>query len=189
MRKEYLKLNKVEGPLIVLSGVKDATYGEMVSIRINEDETRTGKIIKMEDTNVIVQVFEGTAGISTRNAAVSFKGEPMAISLSPEILGRTFNGVGEPIDGMHQVIPDYRQNINGRPINPVSRKYPRNYIQTGISSIDALITLIRGQKLPIFSGSGLAHNELAAQIVKQARIDGDSEGNFAVVFGAMGLRH
>lgn len=107
----------------------------------------------------------------------------MFIPLSHEMLGRAFNGVGEPIDGMHQVISDHRQNINGRPINPVSRKYPRNYIQTGISSIDALITLIRGQKLPVFSGSGLAYNELAAQIVKQARIEG-AGGNFAVVFGA-----
>lgn len=159
------------------------------SIRIDGDETRTGKVIKIEDENVVVQVFEGTAGISTQNAAVSLKGEPMSIPLSSEILGRTFNGAGEPIDGMHQVISDYRHNINGRPINPVSRKYPRNYIRTGVSSIDALITLIRGQKLPIFSGSGLAHNELAAQIVKQARIEGAGDDNFAVVFGAMGLRH
>lgn len=189
MRKEYLKLEKVEGPLIVLSDVKDASYGEMVSIRIDNQEDRIGKIIKIEGDNVIVQVFEGTAGISTNNASVVFSGEPMSIPLSGEILGRTFNGLGEPIDGAYQIISSYRQNINGRPINPVARKYPRNYIQTGISTIDALMTLIRGQKLPIFSGNGIAHNELAVQIVRQAKIEGADNNNFAVVFGAMGVRH
>jgi V/A-type H+-transporting ATPase subunit B len=113
----------------------------------------------------------------------------MTIPLSREILGRTFNGVGEPIDDAYQIVSDYKQNINGRPINPVARKYPKNFIQTGISAIDALMTLIRGQKLPIFSGNGLSHNELAAQIVKQARIEGANSDNFAVVFGAMGVRH
>ncbi len=189
MRKEYLKIDKAEGPLIVLSGVKEASYGEMVSIRVDGEETRIGKIIKIDGGNVIVQVFEGTSGISTRNTAVSFNGEPMSIALSPEILGRTFNGLGEPIDGAYQIISPYKQNINGRPINPVARKYPRNFIQTGISSVDALMTLIRGQKLPIFSGNGIAHNELAVQIVRQAKIEGANSGNFAVVFGAMGVRH
>jgi V/A-type H+-transporting ATPase subunit B len=189
MRKEYLKIDKAEGPLIVLSGVKEASYGEMVSIRVDGEETRIGKIIKIDGGNVIVQVFEGTSGISTHNAAVSFNGEPMSIPLSPEILGRTFNGLGEPIDGAYQIISPHKQNINGRPINPVARKYPRNFIQTGISSIDALMTLIRGQKLPIFSGNGIAHNELAVQIVRQARIEGANSENFAVVFGAMGVRH
>lgn len=189
MRKEYLKIDKAEGPLIVLSGVKEASYGEMVSIRLDNEETRIGKIIKIDGGNVVVQVFEGTSGISTRNAAVSFNGEPMSIPLSPEILGRTFNGLGEPIDGAYQIISPIRLNINGRPINPVARKYPRNFIQTGISSIDALMTLIRGQKLPIFSGNGIAHNELAVQIVRQAKIEGANSENFAVVFGAMGVRH
>lgn len=189
MRKEYLKLEKAEGPLIVLNGVKDASYGEMVSIRIDDQEDRIGKIIKIEGDQVIVQVFEGTSGISTNNASVIFSGEPMTIPLSEEILGRTFNGLGEPIDGAYQIISSYRQNINGRPINPVARKYPKNYIQTGISTIDALMTLIRGQKLPIFSGNGIAHNELAVQIVRQAKIEGADSSNFAVVFGAMGVRH
>ncbi len=189
MRKEYLKLEKVEGPLIVLSDVKDVSYGEMVSIRIDNQEDRIGKVIKIEGDNVIVQVFEGTSGISTNNTSVVFSGEPMSIPLSGEILGRTFNGLGEPIDGAYQIISSYRQNINGRPINPVARKYPRNFIQTGISSIDALMTLIRGQKLPIFSGNGIAHNELAVQIVRQAKIEGANNNNFAVVFGAMGVRH
>ncbi len=189
MRIEYKKLDKVEGPLIVLSNVRDAAYGEMVSIRLDNDVVKKGKIIKIDGTSAIIQVFEGTAGISTRNAAVEFKGEPMSIPLSREILGRTFNGAGEPIDDLYQIVSPFRQNINGRPINPVARKYPRNFIQTGISSIDALMTLIRGQKLPIFSGSGISHNELAAQIVKQARIEGAKSDNFAVVFGAMGIRH
>ncbi len=189
MRKEYLKLEKAEGPLIVLSGVEGTKYGEMVSIKVDENETRIGKVIKIDGTNVVVQVFEGTSGISTNNVAVSFKGEPMSIPLSGEILGRAFNGIGEPIDDMYQILSTYRQNINGRPINPVARRYPRNFIQTGISSIDALMTLIRGQKLPIFSGNGIAHNELAAQIVRQAKIEGANSDNFAVVFGAMGVRH
>jgi V/A-type H+-transporting ATPase subunit B len=189
MRREYLKLDRVEGPLIVLSNVKDAAYGEMVSIKLDSGAVRKGKIIMIDGSRAVVQVFEGTAGISTDNAAVEFMGEPMSIPLSLEILGRVFNGAGEPADDAYQIVSTYRKNINGRPINPVARKYPRNFIQTGVSSIDALMTLIRGQKLPIFSGSGLAHNELAAQIVRQARIEGADSSNFAVVFGAMGVRH
>ncbi len=189
MKKEYLKLERVEGPLIVLDGIKNVSYGETVNIKVDNDEIRKGKIIKIEGDKVIVQVFEGTSGISTVNSSVKFMGEPLTIPLSKDILGRAFNGVGEPIDSSYQVVSSYRQNINGRPINPVARKYPRNFIQTGISSIDALMTLIRGQKLPIFSGNGIAHNELAAQIVKQAKIEGATSENFAVVFGAMGVRH
>ncbi|WP_326908890.1 V-type ATP synthase subunit B [Sedimentibacter sp. MB31-C6] len=189
MRKEYLKLQKIDGPLIVLSGIEDAAYGETVNIKIDNEEIRKGKIIKIEGDKVIVQVFEGTTGISTDNTSIKFMGEALTIPLSKEMMGRTFNGVGEPIDKAYQVISTNRQNINGRPINPVARRYPRNFIQTGISSIDALMTLIRGQKLPIFSGNGMAHNELAAQIVKQAKIKGATKDNFAVVFGAMGVRH
>ncbi len=189
MKKEYLKLERVEGPLIVLDGIGNVSYGETVNIKVDNDEIRKGKIIKIEGDKVIVQVFEGTSGISTVNSSVKFMGEPLTIPLSKDILGRAFNGVGEPIDSSYQVVSSYRQNINGRPINPVARKYPRNFIQTGISSIDSLMTLIRGQKLPIFSGNGIAHNELAAQIVKQAKIEGATSENFAVVFGAMGVRH
>lgn len=189
MKKEYLKLEKIEGPLIVLSGIEDAAYGEVINIKVDNEENRTGKIIKIEGDKVIAQVFEGTQGISTVNASVKFTGEPLAIPLSKEILGRTFNGVGDPIDGAYQVISSDRENINGRPINPVARRYPKNFIQTGFSAIDALMTLIRGQKLPIFSGNGMAHNDLAAQIVKQAKIKGATADNFAVVFGAMGVRH
>ena len=189
MRKEYLKLEKVEGPLIVLSNIEDVAYDEMVDIKIDNGETRKGKVVKIDGKTVVVQVFEGTAGISTHNTAVKFMGEPLKLPLSKEILGRTFNGVGAPIDGAYQVISENRYNVNGRPINPVARQYPRNFIQTGISTIDALTTLIRGQKLPIFSGNGIAHNELAVQIVKQAKIEGATSENFAIVFGAMGVRH
>lgn len=189
MKKEYLKIQKIEGPLIVLTGIDDVSYGETIRIKINEDESRTGKVIKIEGDKVIAQVYEGTAGISTENSSVKFTGEPLNIPLSKEILGRTFNGVGEPIDNAYQVISTLRENISGRPINPVARRYPKNFIQTGISSIDSLMTLIRGQKLPIFSGNGMFHNELAAQIVRQAKIKGATKDNFAVVFGAMGVRH
>lgn len=189
MKKEYLKLGKVEGPLIVLSNVEGAVYDEIVKIKLDNEEVRTGKVIKIDGTTVVVQVFEGTTGISTNNASVRFTGEPLRLPLSKEILGRTFNGLGQPIDGMYQIVSDKKYNINGRPINPVSRQYPRNFIQTGISAIDALMTLIRGQKLPIFSGNGISHNELAVQIVKQAKIKDATKENFAVVFGAMGVRH
>lgn len=189
MKKEYLKLEKIEGPLIVLSGIEDAAYGEVINIKVGSENIRTGKIIKIEGDKVIAQVFEGTAGISTVNSSVKFTGEPLTIPLSKDILGRTFNGVGEPIDGAYQIISAEKENINGRPINPVARRYPKNFIQTGFSAIDALMTLIRGQKLPIFSGNGMAHNDLAAQIVKQAKIKGATSDNFAVVFGAMGVRH
>lgn len=189
MRKEYLKLDKVEGPLIVLSNIDDVAYDEMVHIKMDNGEVRKGKVIKVEGKTVVVQVFEGTAGISTENASVKFTGEPLKLPLTKEILGRSFNGIGEPVDGAYQIISKKKYNVNGRPINPVARRYPRNFIQTGVSVIDALMTLIRGQKLPIFSGNGIAHNELAVQIVKQAKIKGASAENFAVVFGAMGVRH
>ncbi|ONI38035.1 V-type ATP synthase subunit B [Candidatus Epulonipiscium fishelsonii] len=189
MIKEYLKLEKVEGPLIMVSDVDNVSYGERVKITIDGTETRHGKVIKIEDKLVVIQVFEGTTGISIHNSAIQFMGKPLEISLSPDLLGRVFNGIGEPIDGGYAIHTTNKQNINGRPINPVARKYPKNFIQTGLSSIDALMTLIRGQKLPIFSGNGMAHNELAVQIVNQAKIEGANSENFAVVFGAMGVRH
>lgn len=190
MRKEYLKLERVDGPLIVLSDIQDVSYGEIVNIKVdNGKDMRRGKVIKIEGDKVVIQVFEGTAGISTENASVKFTGKPLEIPLSKEILGRSFNGVGQPLDGAYQIVSDKHANTNGRPINPVARKYPKNFIQTGISAIDSLMTLIRGQKLPIFSGNGIAHNELAVQIVKQAKIEGANSENFAVVFGAMGVRH
>ena len=165
MRKEYLKLNKVEGPLIVLSNIDDVAYDEMVHIKLDNGEMRKGKVIKVDGKTVVVQVFEGTAGISTGNASVKFTGEPLKLPLSKDILGRSFNGIGEPVDGAYQIISKDKYNVNGRPINPVARRYPRNFIQTGISAIDALMTLIRGQKFPIFSGNGISQNELAVQFV------------------------
>ncbi len=189
MKKEYLKLDRIEGPLIELSDIEDAAYGEVIKIKVEDGEDKTGKVIKIENDRVVVQVFESTSGISVKNSSVSFTGKPFEISLSKDILGRAFNGIGEPIDGGGRIFNKKVYNINGRPINPVARKYPRNYIQTGISSIDALTTLIRGQKLPIFSGNGLSHNELTAQIVKQAKISTDTDEVFAIVFAAIGVRH
>ncbi len=189
MKREYLKLEKVEGPLIILNGVQAASYGEIVNIKIDGERTRMGKVIRIDGDRVIAQVFEGTSGLSTENVSVQFTGKPFEISVSREVLGRTFNGVGKPIDEGGEIYSGKMYNINGRPINPVARKYPKNYIQTGISTIDTLTTLIRGQKLPIFSGNGLPHNELAAQIVRQAQLGEEENEKFAVVFAAIGVKH
>lgn len=191
MKKEYLKLDKVEGSLIELSNVHQVGNGEIVEVEDNAGKKMVGRVIKIEDAKVVVQVFGSTIGISTENTKVSFQGRPFEIPLSRYIKGRTFNGIGMPIDGGGDIYSDSFYNVNGRPINPVSREYPRDYIETGISSIDGLVTLIRGQKLPIFTGSGLPHNELAAQIVRQAKIKskGEEGENFSIVFAAIGVKH
>lgn len=190
MKKEYLVLDKVEGSLIELSNVHNVSYGEIVSVETNLGEKRVGRVIKIDGDKVVIQVFGSTIGLSVNNTKVSFEGKPFEIPLSKDILGRTFNGIGMPIDKGGDIYSEKFYNVNGRPINPVSREYPRDYIQTGISSIDGLITLIRGQKLPIFTGSGLPHNELAAQIVRQAKIQSnDGEDNFSIVFAAIGVKH
>ena len=189
MKIKYLKLDKAEGPLIIMDEVPDAIYGEIVDIEVSGNKHRTGQVIQIDKNKVIIQVFQGSSGISLDGVAVSFSGKPMQISLSHEILGRVFNGMGKPIDGAGEIYAHQDYNINGRPMNPVARLYPRNYIQTGISTIDGLLTLIRGQKLPIFSGDGLPHNQLAAQIVRQARISEEEAGNFAIVFAALGIKH
>lgn len=137
----------------------------------------------------MIQVFEGTENMSLTNTHTKLTGHPMEVALSPDMLGRTFNGIGEPIDDLGPITSTLRRNINGLPLNPVKREYPRNYIRTGISAIDGLTTLIRGQKLPIFSGNGLPHDQLAAQIVKQASLGDDSDEQFAIVFAAMGVKH
>lgn len=186
MFKEYLKIKKAEGPLIFLEGIREAKYGEIIEISVG-DEKRLGKVVRIEEGFVAAQVFQGTSGLSTTNTSVKFTGKPFEIAISRNILGRTFNGVGKPIDGGGPLFSEKKYNINGRPINPVARKYPRNFIQTGISSIDVLLTLIRGQKLPIFSGNGLPHKELAAQIVNQARISSEEEVKFAICFAAIGV--
>lgn len=191
MKKEYLVLDKVEGALIELSKAHAVGYGEIVQVENNLGEKKLGRVIKIDGDKVVVQVFGSTLGHSVENTKVSFEGRPFEIPLSRDILGRTFNGIGMPIDKGGDIYSDNFYNVNGRPINPVSREYPRDYIQTGISSIDGLITLIRGQKLPIFSGSGLPHNELAAQIVRQAKIKvkGEERNNFSIVFAAIGVKH
>jgi V/A-type H+/Na+-transporting ATPase subunit B len=188
MKLKYLKLDRIDGPLIVLNGVRDASYDEMVDIEVAGKELKKGRVVQINRDKVVIQVFQGTSGISLGNSSIAFSGGPMRIPLSMEVLGRVFNGMGDPVDGAG-FYSDNKYDIGGRPINPVGRKYPRDYIQTGISSIDGLTTLIRGQKLPIFSGDGLPHNEVAAQIVKQAKISGDAASNFAIVFAAMGIKH
>jgi len=180
-------IQEINGPLLALNGVSGAGYDEVVRLDLTNGTSRLGKVAQIDGDRCVIQVFEGTNGLSLSNVSVSFAGHPMELSLSPEILGRTFSGSGAPLDGLGPIYSSKKANINGLPINPVSRIYPRNYIHTGISSIDALMTLIRGQKLPIFSGSGMSHNKLAAQIVRQANV-GDSE-NFAVVFAAIGVKN
>lgn len=189
MAVEYIGLHEINGPLVVLEGVQDASYEEMVEITLDDGEKRMGQIIKIDGDKAVIQVFEGTSGISLTNTRTKLTGKPLKIPLSKEILGRVFNGVGHPIDGLGNIFPDVKADVNGRPINPVSREYPRNFIETGISAIDGLTTLIRGQKLPIFSGNGLPHDQLAVQIARQAKIaDGDGT-NFGIVFGAIGVKH
>ena len=184
MLVRHLKLSGVNGSLATLSGVEKAANEEIVQMRLLDGTARTGRVVKIDGDEVTVQVFEGTRGISMANTETVFTGRPMEIALSPEILGRVFDGLGRPIDGMGDVFPAEVREVNGSPINPVSREYPRNYIRTGISSIDALATLIRGQKLPIFSGSGMKHNELAVQIVRQASTaDGSDFAYYQPNFG------
>ena len=184
---EHKGLSEVNGSLVILDGVKKPMNEELVEIELEDKTKRTGRIVAIEGNKAAVQVFEGTRGISMVNTTTVLTGKPMEMKLSPEILGRIFDGLGRPIDGLGEIFPQKCMNINGKPINPVSRIYPKNYIRTGISSIDCLTTLIRGQKLPIFSGSGMSHNELAVQIVRQASIADNDD--FAIVFAAMGVKN
>lgn len=191
MKKEYLTLDRIEGSLLELSNLHRVSYGEVVRIKSKDGKrSEIGQVIKVDEDKAVVQVFGNNLGVSTNNTKVEFSAHPFEVPLSSEILGRVFNGTAEPIDKGGAIYSSDVYNINGRPINPSAREYPRNFIQTGISSIDGLMTLIRGQKLPIFSGSGLPHNEIAAQIVRQAKIaDEDGENNFAIVFAAIGVKH
>lgn len=186
---DYVGVKEINGSLIVIDGVKNAYFDEVVEIRLDNGTKRQGRIIQMDGERIVVQVFEGTKGLSLENTRTRLTGHPMELALSPEIIGRVFDGVGRPIDGLGDIFPDKMQDINGTPINPVSRIYPKNYINTGISTIDTLMTLIRGQKLPIFSGSGMSHNELAVQIVRQAKIADEAGQGFCVVFAAMGVKN
>ncbi len=186
---EYVGVKEINGSLVVIDGVKGVSYEEIVDIRLDNGTARKGRVVQIEGERIVVQVFEGTRDISLNNTSARLTGHPMEMPLSPEIVGRILDGAGRPIDGLGPIYPETKRNINGTAINPVSRIYPRNYINTGISGIDTLSTLIRGQKLPIFSGSGMKHNELAVQIVRQAQIQGADEHNFGVVFAAMGVKN
>ena len=189
MSIEYLGLSGINGPLIVLEGVQDAFYEEMVEFVVEGNQVKKGRIVALEEDKAVIQVFDTTDDMSLKNTHTRLTGHPMEIGLSEEILGRTFNGMGDPIDGLGKIKPEVVRDVNGLPMNPCTREYPRNYIRTGISAIDALTTLIRGQKLPIFSGNGLPHDQLAAQIVEQASLGGNSEEEFGVVFAAMGVKY
>jgi len=188
MRLEYGGLAELSGSLVALQGVSGVGYDELAELTLDDGSRRYGRVILLEGDRAVLQVFEGTRGISRENVRTHFTGRPMDIALSREMMGRVFSGAGRPIDGLGELYPDERRNINGSAINPVSRQYPRSCIFTGISAIDGPATLIRGQKLPIFSGSGMSHNELAAQMVRQARVAGD-DGDFAIVFAAMGVKN
>lgn len=189
MAIEYLGLSEINGPLIVLEGVQNASYEEIVEFTVERKQKKLGRIVEVYEDKAVIQVFEGTEEMSLKNTHTKLTGHPMEIALSEDILGRVFNGLGEPIDGLDPIVSDIKRNVNGLPLNPCTREYPRNYIRTGISAIDCLTTLIRGQKLPIFSGNGLPHDELAAQLVKQASLGDDSDESFGIVFAAMGVKH
>ena len=189
MAIEYLGLSNINGPLVVLEGLQDAFYDEIVEFVVDGNKKKMGRIIELYEGRAVIQVFEGTENMSLVNTHTKLSGHPMEVAVSPDMLGRTFNGVGVPIDGLGPLLSTDKRDVNGLPLNPVRREYPRNYIRTGISAIDGLTTLIRGQKLPIFSGNGLPHDQLAAQIVKQASLGDDSDEEFAIVFAAMGVKH
>jgi len=186
MIKEYTSVKEVTGPLIVIDQVTDVSYGELVSVTTPLGEKKLGQVLEVDANKAVVQLFKGTGDIDTKKTKVRFTGETMKIGVSPDMLGRVFNAIGKPLDGGPDIIPEKRIDINGIPINPYRRDHPEDFIQTGISSIDLMNTLVRGQKLPIFSGSGLPHNIMAAQIARQAKVAG-GKGRFAVVFGAMGI--
>ncbi len=186
--REYRSVTQVAGPLMIVEGVEEVAFGEVVYIRTPGGDNRMGQVLESQENVAIVQVFEGTRGLDTDQTRVRFAGDIMRISLSKEILGRSFDGLGRPIDGGPEIIPEARLSITGAAINPTARDYPNEFIQTGISTIDGMNTLVRGQKLPIFSGSGLPHNELAAQIARQATVLG-SEEPFSVIFAGMGITH
>lgn len=186
MLKEYRTVREVVGPLMVVDGVEGVKYEELVEIELQTGEKRRGRVLEINGDKAMVQLFEGSTGINLKGTKVRFLGKPLELGVSESMIGRIFDGLGRPKDGGPEIIPESRMDINGIPINPVSRDYPSEFIQTGISAIDGLNTLVRGQKLPIFSGSGLPHAELAAQIARQARVLGKGD-KFAVVFGAIGI--
>jgi V/A-type H+-transporting ATPase subunit B len=188
LTKECKTVNYVSGPLIFVQSVKGVSYGEIAQITLPNGDVRTGQVLDISRDLAVIQVFEGTSGIDNKETRVQFTGKPPTIDVSIDLLGRILNGVGKPRDGGPDIIPETSLDINGMPINPYARDKPADFIQTGMSTIDALTTLVRGQKLPIFSGAGLPANKLAAQIARQAKVRGEGE-NFAVVFVAMGITY
>lgn len=186
MRKEYNTVREVVGPLMIVDGVEGVKYEELVDIELGTGEKRRGRVLEVNGDRAMVQLFESSTGINLNSTRVKFLGKPLELGVSEDMIGRIFDGLGRPKDNGPKIIPEKKVDINGVPINPVSRDYPEEFIQTGISCIDGLNTLVRGQKLPIFSGSGLPHGEVAAQIARQARVLGSGE-KFAVVFAAMGI--
>ncbi len=186
MPREYRTIEEAAGPLLLVKGVENCTYGELADIRLKNGEKRRCRVLEINGSDALVQLFENSAGINLQDSAVVFTGHQMELGVSEDMLGRVFDGMGNPIDDGPDIIPEMRMDVNGLPMNPVARKYPQEFIQTGVSAIDGLNTLVRGQKLPIFSASGLPHAQLAAQIARQAKVLGDNE-QFAVVFAAMGI--
>ena len=186
MPKEYKTIQEVAGPLMLVRGVEGVTYDELGEIELASGEKRRCQVLEIDGGNALVQLFESSTGINLSNSKVRFLGRSMELGVSEDMLSRVFDGLGRPIDGGPEILPDKRMDINGLPMNPAARNYPQEFIQTGISAIDGLNTLVRGQKLPIFSASGLPHNNLAAQIARQARVRGTDDA-FAVVFAAMGI--
>src|SRR5512134_2321312 len=184
--KRYQSISYISGPLLFVEGAKDLSYGAIVNIHLADDTVRGGQVIEVSERNAVIQVFEETRGLDLARTSISLREDVARLGVSRELIGRRFDGLGEPIDGLPPIIPEKRLPIIGEPINPVARQRPQEFIQTGISSIDGLNTLVRGQKLPIFSGAGLPHNEIAAQIARQARVLGAAE-DFSVVFAAMGI--
>ena len=186
--REYTRVTEIKGPLLIVEGVSRVAYDEIVEVELPTGEKRRGRVLEVNRNIAVVQVFEGTTGITTTGTKVRFLGKPLEIPVSEDMLGRVFNGLGEPIDGGPPVEAEERRDVNGAPLNPAERDYPEDFIQTGVSAIDGMNTLVRGQKLPIFSGSGLPHNVLAAQIARQATVRGEAE-EFAVVFAAIGIKY
>ena len=186
MIREYKTIREISGPLMVVDHVQGVTYDELAEIVLSDGSTRRCKVLEVNGDRAVVQLFEASAGINLADSRIRFLGHPLQLAVSRDMLGRVFNGMGQPIDGGAEIIADEHRDINGLAMNPAARNYPNEFIQTGISSIDGLNTLVRGQKLPIFSGSGLPHAQLAAQIARQAKVL-DGESNFAVVFAAIGI--
>ncbi|MEM4175207.1 MAG: V-type ATP synthase subunit B, partial [Candidatus Nitrosocaldus sp.] len=185
---EYTKVSEIRGPLLIVEGVSKASFDELVEIETMDGIKRLGKVLEVGQGKAVIQVFEGTTGLSVKGTRARFLGKTMEVPVSQELLGRIFDGLGRPIDGLPEPIAEDFRDVNGAPINPERREYPRDFIQTGVSVIDGMLTLVRGQKLPIFSGSGMPHNILAAQIARQATVVGSGE-EFAVVFAAIGVQY